>query len=156
VEPGGDLARLVAAGALAAAIGVDDASLVPLIPDAEHAGFEALRRRGHYPINHLIVVKDELLEANPELAVDVFAAFADAKSRYVERLRAGAIEAPTPTDLMHARVLELTGRDPLPYGLEANRRALDELIDHALRQKILSRRPTLESLFAERTLGLSA
>jgi 4,5-dihydroxyphthalate decarboxylase len=158
MEPGRDLAEMVAAGELAAAIGVDTdhPDLTPLIPDAAEAGFDALRRRGHYPINHLVVVKDDLLEAEPELAVKIFNAFAEAKNLYVERLRDGAIEAPTPTDLVYRRVLEITGRDPLPYGVAPNRPVIQQLIDHAASQKILDRRPSIEDLFAEPTLGLTA
>jgi 4,5-dihydroxyphthalate decarboxylase len=156
VEPGGDLTQMVAEGELAAAIGVDGAGLTPLIPNAAEAGFHALRRRGHYPINHLIVVKDELLEEQPELAIQVFDAFAEAKARYVQRLRDDAISEPTATDRMYKRVLEITGGDPLPYGVEANRAVLEELVDHALRQRILTRKPRLEDLFAQGTLGLEA
>jgi 4,5-dihydroxyphthalate decarboxylase len=158
MEEGRDLAEMLATGELAAAIGVDleHPAVAPLIPDAREAGFEALRRRGHYPINHLVVVKDELLEAHPELAADVFNAFAEAKSLYVERLRAGAIAEPSPADRMHERVLEITGADPLPYGVELNRATIEELIGHAVSQKILDRRPAVESLFAEGTLELTA
>jgi 4,5-dihydroxyphthalate decarboxylase len=156
MEPGGDLAQMVGRGELAAAIGVDGDDLTPVIPNAAEAGFDALRRRGHYPINHLIVVKDELLAEHPELATQVFDAFADAKNTYVQRLRDDAVDEPTTTDRMYARVLEITGADPLPYGLEPNRRTLEELVDHAVRQKILKRRPPLETLFAEGTLGLEA
>ncbi len=158
MEPGNDLAEMLATGELAAAIGVDvdHPDIAPLIPDPTEAGFDALRRSGHYPINHLVVVKDELLEANPDLATDVVAAFAEAKNIYVERLRDDAISEPTPTDRMYRRVLELTGADPLPYGLAPNRATIEELIDHAVRQKILEGRPALESLFAERTLDLTA
>jgi 4,5-dihydroxyphthalate decarboxylase len=155
MEPGQELGELVVAGELAAAIGVEHPSLVPLIPNATEAGFEALRSRGHYPVNHLIVVKDELLEAHPGLATDVFNAFAEAKRGYVDRLRAGAIADPTPADRMYGRVLDITGADPLPYGLEPNRATIEELIDHAVRQKILERRPPVESLFAESTLHLA-
>jgi 4,5-dihydroxyphthalate decarboxylase len=156
LEPGGDLAAMVAAGELPAAVGLTagGAGVAPLIPDATEAGFAALRQRGHYPINHLVVVKDDLLEAHPRLAADVFEAFAEAKRRYVARLRAGAIADPSPADRMHARVLEITGADPLPYGVEPNRRVIDELLDHAVAQRILERRPAVESLFAEGTLDL--
>jgi 4,5-dihydroxyphthalate decarboxylase len=156
IEPGHDLAELLAVGELAAAIGVevDHPDVAPLIPNAAEAGYDALRSRGHYPINHLVVVKDELLEARPEVAAEIFGAFAEAKRLYVERLRAGAIDAPTPVDRMHARVLELTGADPLPYGIAPNRAVLDELIDHAMSQHILARRPELESVFAPGTLEL--
>jgi 4,5-dihydroxyphthalate decarboxylase len=157
MEPGPDVAELLAAGELAAAIGVtvDDPAVAPLIPDAMEAGLEALRRRGHYPINHLVVVKDELLEAHPELARALFDAFAEAKRVYVERLRDGAIADPSPADRLHARVLEVTGRDPLPYGVEPNRAVIEELIDHALSQRILERRPAVDDLFAAGTLGLT-
>jgi ABC-type nitrate/sulfonate/bicarbonate transport system substrate-binding protein len=158
IEEGQDLAGMLAAGELAAAIGVsvDHPDVAPLIPHATEAGYEALRRRGHYPINHLVVVKDELLEAQPELAAAVFDAFAEAKSLYVERLRAGAIADPSPADRMHQRVLEITGADPLPYGVEPNRANIEELIDHAVSQGILDRRPSVDGLFAESTLELTA
>jgi 4,5-dihydroxyphthalate decarboxylase len=141
MEAGGDLAEMLVAGDLAAAIGVevDHPDVAPLIPDAKEAGYDALRRRGHYPINHLVVVKDELLEAQPDLAGAVFDAFEQAKDLYVD----GDAVAP-----MHARVREITGGDPLPYGVEPNRATIEELIEHAVAQKILAWRPDVESLFA--------
>src|SRR5204862_1912172 len=93
-------------------------------------------------------VRDELMAEHPELAGAVFRAFEEAKDCYVERLCSGAIEAPTTVDRMHLRVAEITGADPLPYGVEPNRGVLEELIDHALAQKILRERPHLDSLFA--------
>jgi 4,5-dihydroxyphthalate decarboxylase len=147
-EAGEDLAEALRDGALAAAIGVDAAWAGTLIPDAAEAGYAALRERGHYPINHLVVVRDDLLEAHPELAPALFAAFEKAKNRYVDRLGADAIEQSTAVDRMHRRVLEITGSDPLPYGVEPNRAVLEELIDHALAQKILRRRPDVDALFA--------
>jgi 4,5-dihydroxyphthalate decarboxylase len=44
-------------------------------------------------------------------------------------------------------VAEISGGDPLPYGVEPNRGAIEELLDHALAQRILTRRPNLEELF---------
>lgn len=158
MEPGRSLQQMVETGELAAAIGVevDHPDVAPLIPDATEAGFQALHRRGLYPINHLVVVKDELLEARPELATEVFDAFVQAKNLYVERLRNDGIEAPTPTDLMYRRVLETTGGDPLPYGIEPNRPILEELIRHAVTQKILDRPFAVEAVFAQSTHGLTA
>jgi 4,5-dihydroxyphthalate decarboxylase len=76
---------MVALGELAAGIGIpaDYPGVVPLIPDAAEAGYRALRDRGFYPINHVLVVRDELLAKHPDLAADLFAAYADAKKRYV-------------------------------------------------------------------------
>ena len=152
---GKTLANMVATGELAAAIGVevDHADVMPLIPNGQDAGLAALRRRGHYPINHLIVVKDDRLESAPDLAQDVFNTFTEAKRRYLQRLTAGAIDAPTEVDRMHQRVMEITG-DPLPYGIGPNRRVLEDLIDHARTQGIISRKITPEDMFPATTHGL--
>ncbi len=157
IEPGKTIGEMLGRGELAAAIGVevDHADVKPLIPNALEAGLAALRERGHYPINHLIVVRDDLLEANPDLAVDIFGAFAESKRVYLERLTAGAIETPTAIDRVHRRVLEITG-DPLPYGIEPNRAMLEELIDHTLTQGIITTRVAPEGLFPRSTHGLAA
>jgi 4,5-dihydroxyphthalate decarboxylase len=145
-------------GDLAAVIGLDKSDhpdVKPLIPNAREAGLAALRARGHYPINHLIVVKDELLEAHPHLAADVFDTFARAKRVYLDRLERGAIQEPTEVDRLHQRVMEIAG-DPLPYGIDPNRRMLETLVDHALTQGIIRTRVTPEELFARTTRDLVA
>jgi len=156
LEKGRKMADLLASGELPAAINVetDSPEVKPLISNAKEAGFAALKARGHYPINHTVVVRDELLAAHPDLAPRVFEAFAQAKRLYVERLRAGKIENPTAADEVHRRVMEITGADPLPYGIEPNRRTLEELIASARDQGILSRAPAIEELFASSTRHL--
>lgn len=156
MEKGRKMAELLASGELGAAINVetDSPDVKPLIPNAKEAGFAALRARGHYPINHTVVVKDELLEKHPDLAREVFEAFAQSKRLYVEKLREGRIEKPTAADEVHRRVMEITGGDPLPYGIEPNRATLDELAASAVEQGILSRVPKIEDLFARETRNL--
>jgi 4,5-dihydroxyphthalate decarboxylase len=158
VAPGKDVPEMVAAGELAAGIGVaaDRDGVVPLIPDAAEAGFAALRQRGLYPINHLVVVRDELLAGHPDLARDLFEAYAEAKNRYTARLRDGAVTDPGPADRMYQRVMEITGADPLPYGIAPNRAMIDELIRHAVAQQILDKPVAAEDLFPESTHDLTA
>jgi 4,5-dihydroxyphthalate decarboxylase len=158
IRAGADLTTLVATGELAAAVGIEAThpQIVPLIPDAEEAAFTALQRRGFYPINHLVVVKDDLLNAHPDVATALFDAFATAKQRYVERLRADAIDAPTPNDLMYQRVMKITGEDPLPYGIAPNRAMIEQLISYAVRQRILDRPPAVTDLFHPSTHDLTA
>ena len=157
MEPGQTLEAMLATGELAAAIGLktDLAQIQPLIPNALDEGIAAFERAGHYPINHLVVVRDDVLESYPEVAVAVLNAFAEAKSVYLERLKQGRIENPTEMDAFHARMMEIAG-DPLPYGIAANRGVLESLISHASAQKILKKPVELEELFAEETRGLSA
>jgi 4,5-dihydroxyphthalate decarboxylase len=152
---GRNLADLLESGELAAAVGIpaDRPGLAPLIDSPEAAAFTALRRDGLYPINHLVVVRDDLLDAHPELAVDIVAAFAEAKSCYLARLRAGDLAHPTAADHLHRRVMEIVD-DPLPYGIAPNRHMIDKLVDHAVRQRILSRPPDVSTLFHPSTLDL--
>jgi 4,5-dihydroxyphthalate decarboxylase len=155
IEAGRKMDEMLISGELVGAIGVDvkHPDIVPLIPNALEAGLAALRRNGHYPINHLVVIKDELLAKQPELAADVFNAFARSKQLYVEKLKAGQIEKPNATDEMHKKVMAITG-EPLPYGIEPNRRVIEELIGHALTQGIITRPVKVEDLFAKATWGL--
>ena len=158
VPPGQDVPGMVAAGELAAGVGLpaDRADLTPLIPDAEEAGYRALRERGLYPINHLVVVKDELLTAHPDLAAELFAAYAAAKNRYVAALASGAIADPTPADRMYLRVAQITGADPMPYGIAPNSTMIDQLIQHAVDQKILDKPLAAQDIFAAGTRELTA
>jgi len=158
IEPGRKMGDMLVAGELAAAIGVEVESphVKPLIDNAAEAGFAALRERGHYPINHLVVVKDELLERHPGLARSVFQAFAESKRQYVDQLRAGALDKPTAVDEVHRRVMEITGGDPLPYGLAPNRQALEEALAAMRDQGIVDRAFTLEELFHPETHALVA
>jgi 4,5-dihydroxyphthalate decarboxylase len=157
IEPGKTIEGMLLAGEIVAAIGVDVESpdVKPLIPDAREAGFDALRQRGHYPINHTVVVRNDRLDAHPDLAPDLFQAFAEAKRIYLQGLREGRIDAPSPTDQVFRRVMDITG-DPLPYGIDANRQALEAIVQHSVEQGILSRAVAVEELFAQNTRALTA
>jgi len=157
IEPGKTIEELLGAGELAAAINIqtDDPDVRPLIPDPLEAGMAAFGRRGHYPINHLIAVRDDVLAEYPGVAVALFDAFAQSKALYLERLREGRIEAPASADELHRRMMTLTD-DPLPYGVEPNRAVLEELISHAMTQQILRKPVQIGTLFAPSTLDLRA
>jgi 4,5-dihydroxyphthalate decarboxylase len=155
IEAGKKMDEMLIAGELVAAIGidVDHPDIKPLIPNALDAGLAALKSRGHYPINHLVVIKDELIATYPDLAADVFNCFAEAKRLYVERLKAGKIDKPTGADKVHQRVMEITG-EPLPYGIEPNRKVIETLIGHARIQGIVAKPVSVEDLFVPSTHGL--
>jgi len=142
-----DLAAMLVDGDLDAVIGVevDHPDVAPLIADPQGAAMAALRQRGFYPINHLVVVKDEVLERYPNVGPAVFEAFDEAKRRYVERLRAGQ---GTASDRPYLQVLEATGADPLPYGIEPNRAMLEQLMEYALSQRILTKPVGVQDVFA--------
>ena len=155
IEAGKNMQEMLISGELVAAIGVEanHPDIVPLIPNAQDVGLAALKAEGHWPINHLVVIKDEVLEANPGLAADCFEAFAAAKRLYVEDLKAGKIEKLDTADRLHQRVMEVIG-DPMPYGIEPNRKVMETLMGHAQSQGIINRPMKVEELFAKETWGL--
>ena len=146
IDAGKTLEGLLESGEIAAAIGLQLNSPVvkPLFPNAKEAAFDALRRRGIYPINHTVVIRNDALQANPALASDVFDVFVEAKRLYLDRLRSGRV---ADADSTHLRVMEAVG-DPLPYGIEENRRNLEAIVQYSVEQGILSRPFRIEELFA--------
>jgi 4,5-dihydroxyphthalate decarboxylase len=154
-QAGANLGAMVASGELAAAIGagkVDSPDVKPLIPNARDAEAAWYRKTGIYPINHTVVVKDSLLQADPTLAPRLFNAFTEAKAVFLRQLGSGA---PLPDDAQAlAQRRTLVGDDPLPYGLARNRKALEAVIRFAHDQKILRRTVSPEELFARNTLDL--
>jgi 4,5-dihydroxyphthalate decarboxylase len=147
LEPGRNMEELLRSGELPAAIGVqvDSPHIQPLIPNAAQVALEALRSSGLYPINHTVVVRDDRLAAHPELAADLFDAFAEAKRLYMPRL----------DDPVLQRIAEIAG-DPLPYGIEPNRAMLEAIVRHAVEQGIIARPFAVEDLFAPGTQRLVA
>lgn len=143
------LVDLLVGGEIDALIGtgVDHPDVVPLVPDGLAAGLHAMRERGHYPVNHLVVVRDELLDQAPQLAEALFQAFDEARRLYVEPLHASSFAPRTPEEQLHCAVIE-AGGDPLPYGIAPNQGVLERAIDHAVSQGIITRRPALQTLFA--------
>ena len=158
IEPGKTLEDLLLAGEIAAAIGVqvESPDVKPLIPNAREAGFEALRQRGHYPINHTVVVRNDLLDANPDLAPDLFDAFAEAKRIYVQRLREGRVDAGVPD---RSGLPAGHGRSPAircPTGSSPTGRRSRRSCSHSVEQGILSRPVAIEELFPPNTRALTA
>ena len=156
MEKGKTIEDMLERGELAAAIGVplESAGVKPLIPDAERAALTALRSHGLFPINHTIVVRNDVLDAHPDLAADLFDACVAAKRIYVDRLRSGQIAEPSKSDETFRQVMEITG-DPLPYGIAANRRVLEAIIEYSVEQGILAKPVAVDDVFANGTHDLA-
>ncbi len=152
-----DLEGRLSSGDLVAAVGakVDHPDVATMFEDPFAAAVSALKTRGLYPINHCVVIRDDLLQKNPDIAVQVFEAFAASKRLYVEDLKAGRISAPGRVDKIHKAALDYMD-DPLPYGIEPNRDTLERLIGHAVTQQIIPGPVALEDLFAKPVLDAVA
>ena len=135
---GANLNQMLADGELAAGLWAkgDGDHINPFYPDPDAAAREFYQRYGVFPIDHLIVVKDSLLEEHPWLARALY-----------EALKAAKTEALRRDPHAHIGGAGIIAGDPLPYGLEANRKALQMLLDMCLEQRVLQQHTTLEELF---------
>ena len=147
--PGKKLGQMLLDGEVDAVIGATmDSPDVTAHPRSRSRRDRRSARPRALPINHLVVVKDEVLDRHPEAASAIFEAFAESKRRYVADLRSGTIATPDAADRLHAKVMEVTGwSDPLPYGIEPNRHVLDSLITSARDQHILAAAVDLDAMF---------
>lgn len=138
------------AGWSIAGAGFEDAqraseSFYPLFPDAGPLEADWYRRTGIYPIHGLIAVKSDVAARHPEISSAFLTAFSRAKEDFLAELKAGTGTGKDFTD--YERMRAIVGDDPLPFGVEANEKTLTALIDYALSQHIITKRPDLEEIF---------
>ena len=153
---GRDMASLFESGDIVAAIGAIPSpppNVERLIPDAVEAGFASYRKTGLFPINHTVVVRDDLLETYPTLAADLFAALKASKDAYLSTLDREAADL-SAEDQLTVRLERGVDGDPFPYGVASNRKALEALTQTAFDQHITPKAFSIEELFAEGTLEL--
>jgi len=153
---GDKLPDLITSGEIDAGIGVqgvDSPDVKPLIADANQATADWFAKTGVFPINNCIVVRDEVLAANPEIAETFFAAYKQAKSLYLQRLAAQGPKAKD--EETDKRYGDIVGGDPLPIGIEANRKALEMVAQFSVDQGVISAMPNIDDLFAPSTRNLS-
>jgi 4,5-dihydroxyphthalate decarboxylase len=116
------------------------------------------RRTGLFPIMHLVVIRRDVYERDPWIAVSLSEAFAAAKRRGSQRLRSlGTLAVTLPwlaADL--DEIDDLFAGDAFPYGLPRNRTVLETTIRYLFEQGLVDRQVGVEELFAAETLDLGS
>jgi 4,5-dihydroxyphthalate decarboxylase len=117
-----------------------------LIADVQKAEEDYVREHGVYPINHVVVIRDDALRRLPKLPKALFTAFADAKARAYKRRLGTTL---MPWGMRHwNKVFDQFGGNPLPYGLNAvNRDVVGRLAGFLHDQKLISKKPSVDELF---------
>lgn len=154
-----DLEELLCAGAIDALLGfsLKDAQLpaekrrlTPVLRDAQAEEQTYYERTSIYPINHCVVIRNDVLEKDPAVVDAVCSAYASAKERAYGR-QLGTTLVPWGKSPW-VRTFELFGGDPLPYGLTpVNRMVVDRLAHYLEEQGFIPAIPDVESLFASPT-----
>jgi len=106
----------------------DDPKIKAVIPDAANAGRAWYEKTGHLPINHMLVVKRDLLRFRPDLVREVYSLFKQANEA-----------APVKEGAINMR----------PLGYDKITPSLEVVIQLAYEQQIIPRRFSIDELFAE-------
>jgi 4,5-dihydroxyphthalate decarboxylase len=130
-----------------------DGAVRRLFDDPFEVERDYFRRTGIFPIMHTLVVKKEILDANPWVAFTLFKAFSEAKDLAMADLtQTSALPLSLPFLVEHAyRTMDLMGEDFWPYGLESNRRTLETFVRYMHEQGLIPQPMPLETLFPDST-----
>ena len=160
-EPTRSLNEMLVAGELDAAMSARppaafaDGRVVRLVAQYREAEEAYFRKTGIFPIMHVVVLRREVHEAFPWAAMNLVKAFEEAKRRSLARL-ADITASHVPLAWIGeyvARMRELFGADPFPYGVEPNRRTLEAFLQFAYEQGVCHRRVAPEELFPRQVLA---
>jgi 4,5-dihydroxyphthalate decarboxylase len=116
----------------------EEGPLKHLIPDYDAAGRAWAKKHGGVPINHLAVMRESVVKARPDVVREVY--------RVLKESRAAATQIPTGAD------------DPLRFGISAIGGSLEQIIAYAVRQRLIAKPLSVDTLFADaqRILGKAA
>jgi 4,5-dihydroxyphthalate decarboxylase len=119
----------------------------PLFPDAKAAEIDYYKKSGIYPIMHTVVIKQDILDADPWVGVSLMQALQRSKEVCYERMK-----DPRNFTLVWVKETmqeqeEIFGKDPWPYNLEDNRKALEAAVRYEHEQGMIKNKFRIEDLF---------
>lgn len=134
-EGGKTIIQMLLNGELDAVLGESstDARLKPLFANPAAEATCWYQQHGVVPVNHLVVVSEKLAHERPDIVRAIYDLLKQSK----------------------ASVGPAAEPDPIPFGVEANRKSLELIIDYAAEQTLIPRRFTVKELFGETTCGLN-
>lgn len=125
----------------------------PLFPDRQAETRRYFAKTGIYPINHAVVIKRELYERHPWLALNLYHAFVAAKKE-AEFETAETLRSYFETGLIDPAARQGLAADPKAYGMKASRKVVETISQYVHEQGLTDRRVPVEELFAASTLDI--
>ena len=133
------------------ALDCDDSKVTRLFPDYKKIEMEYFTRTRIFPIMHTLVIRSELYQANPWLAINLYKAFTKAKEISYRRLyNTDALAATLPwlvDDMEKTR--KIMGDDYWDYSIEGSRPTLDALTRYLHEQGLTKNRMQADDLFVD-------
>jgi 4,5-dihydroxyphthalate decarboxylase len=125
-----------------------------LFPNYGELEKDYYRRTKIYPIMHTVVIRREIYDRDPWVALSLYKAFCRAKD-YSYHLLAETGSPKASLAWLQPLLEEeqaIIGRDWFPYGIEQNRPSLEALLQYTHEQGLTERRVKIEELFAPSTM----
>jgi 4,5-dihydroxyphthalate decarboxylase len=128
-----------------------------LFSDSRTVEQEYFAKTGIFPIMHAVAVRKDLVETHPWITEAVFDAYSRAKQlAYDEIIQNAWYLSALPWIAQEAEATrQLMGDNYYSYGIQANRKTLETLLQYAHEQGLARRRPRIEELFHASTMKLS-
>jgi 4,5-dihydroxyphthalate decarboxylase len=125
-----------------------------LFPNYAEVEKDYYRRTKIYPIMHTVVIRREIYDRNPWVALSLYKALSQAKEysyRMVAEFGSPKVSSAWLQPLLEEEQ-EIIGKDWYPYGIEANRPSIEALLQYSHEHGLSPRRIKLEELFAPSTM----
>jgi len=125
-----------------------------IIEDPREAEEQYFANTGIFPIMHTVIIKREIYEKNPWVAMNLYKAFCEAKEmvmRSYSETAALYVTLPWIHDEVK-RTQSIVDKDWWPYGVSKNRHVLETFLRYHHEQGLSTRLMTIEELFAPETL----
>ena len=124
-------------------------NLKRVFPNFKEAEASYFKETGFFPINHVLVIKKEIVDKNPWVVPNLMSAFEKAKQMALDTLDGdnSLLSSPWIAPLLEEQS-RLLKRDMFPYGLEANRKELETHIGYLHDQGLISRILGLDEIYA--------
>jgi 4,5-dihydroxyphthalate decarboxylase len=128
-----------------------------LFPNYREVEKAYYKKTGIFPPMHLIGIKRELHARHPWLAASLFKAFSQAKAIAMHEVRdVNALYVTLPWVVAETEeTVALMGEDFWRYGAKENEKEIEALTRYAHDQGLVSRKLTMEDLFAKSTIEVS-
>jgi 4,5-dihydroxyphthalate decarboxylase len=125
-----------------------------LFPDYDSVEKEYYKKTGIFPIMHVVVIKDAILEQHPWVAYNLYQSFVEAKNIvYQGFTQTAALKTTLPWLIAELeKTRELMGDDFWPYGLEKNRKTLETAVQYSYQQGMIKKKLEVKDLFVPSTL----
>ena len=127
-----------------------------LFPDVRAAEQAYFKKTGLFPIMHVVGVRINAIEANPELPKAVFQMYSEAKKiAYANLETTTSLKVTLPwvtQEFEDSR--KLMGTNYWPYGIEANQKELELVMRYTYEQGLAKRKLSVEEVFHPSTLDL--